>query len=57
MVEYFGENLNGFIFTKYGWVQSYGSRCVKPPIIIGDVYRSHSITLKWLKYAQSLILC
>ncbi|WP_343182555.1 5-methyltetrahydropteroyltriglutamate--homocysteine S-methyltransferase [Buchnera aphidicola] len=54
MVEYFGENLNGFIFTDFGWVQSYGSRCVKPPIIIGDVYRSKPITIDWLKYAQSL---
>ncbi|WP_343153715.1 5-methyltetrahydropteroyltriglutamate--homocysteine S-methyltransferase [Buchnera aphidicola (Mindarus keteleerifoliae)] len=54
MVEYFGENLNGFVFTDYGWVQSYGSRCVKPPIIIGDIYRSKNITVKWSKYAQSL---
>ncbi|CAL4317847.1 5-methyltetrahydropteroyltriglutamate--homocysteine methyltransferase [Buchnera aphidicola (Pterocallis alni)] len=54
MVEYFGENLNGFVFTRSGWVQSYGSRCVKPPIIIGDVYRSNPITIEWLKYAQSL---
>lgn len=54
MVEYFGEHLNGFIFTDFGWVQSYGSRCVKPPIIIGDVYRSKPITVDWLKYAQSL---
>jgi len=54
MVEYFGENLNGFVFTQNGWVQSYGSRCVKPPIIIGDVSRSKPITLKWMKYTQSL---
>ncbi|QCI27035.1 5-methyltetrahydropteroyltriglutamate--homocysteine S-methyltransferase [Buchnera aphidicola] len=54
MVEYFGEHLNGFVFTDFGWVQSYGSRCVKPPIIIGDVYRSKPITVDWLKYAQSL---
>ncbi|CAL4317838.1 5-methyltetrahydropteroyltriglutamate--homocysteine S-methyltransferase [Buchnera aphidicola] len=54
MVEYFGENLNGFIFTDFGWVQSYGSRCVKPPIIVGDIYRSKMITVEWLKYAQSL---
>ncbi|WP_343152799.1 5-methyltetrahydropteroyltriglutamate--homocysteine S-methyltransferase [Buchnera aphidicola] len=54
MVEYFGENLNGFAFTDYGWVQSYGSRCVKPPIIIGDIYRTKPITVKWSKYAQSL---
>ncbi|AAM67602.1 5-methyltetrahydropteroyltriglutamate--homocysteine S-methyltransferase [Buchnera aphidicola] len=54
MVEYFGENLDGFIFTDNGWVQSYGSRCVKPPIIIGDVSRLKPITVKWSKYAQSL---
>lgn len=54
MVEYFGEHLNGFVFTDFGWVQSYGSRCVKPPIVVGDVYRSEEITVKWLKYAQSL---
>lgn len=54
MVEYFGENLEGFIFTYNGWVQSYGSRCVKPPIIIGDIYRSKPITVKWSKYSQSL---
>ncbi|URJ29793.1 5-methyltetrahydropteroyltriglutamate--homocysteine S-methyltransferase [Blochmannia endosymbiont of Camponotus sp.] len=54
MVEYFGENLNGFIFTQNGWVQSYGSRCVKPPVIIGDINRSKPITTKWISYAQSL---
>ncbi|XBC44402.1 MAG: 5-methyltetrahydropteroyltriglutamate--homocysteine S-methyltransferase [Buchnera aphidicola (Schlechtendalia peitan)] len=54
MVEYFGENLNGFAFTKNGWVQSYGSRCVKPPIIVGDISRSKSITVDWITYAQSL---
>ncbi|MDE5284771.1 MAG: 5-methyltetrahydropteroyltriglutamate--homocysteine S-methyltransferase, partial [Candidatus Blochmannia sp. A2] len=54
MVEYFGEHLEGFIFTEHAWVQSYGSRCVKPPIIIGDVERKQPITLEWLKYAQSL---
>lgn len=54
MVEYFGENLDGFLFTNHGWVQSYGSRCVKPPIIVGDVSRSKSISVKWSKYAQSL---
>lgn len=54
MVEYFGENLDGFAFTQNGWVQSYGSRCVKPPIIIGDVSRPQAITLEWAKYAQSL---
>ncbi|MFK8258883.1 5-methyltetrahydropteroyltriglutamate--homocysteine S-methyltransferase [Erwinia sp. AnSW2-5] len=54
MVEYFGENLDGFIFTQNGWVQSYGSRCVKPPVIIGDVSRPEAITVEWAKYAQSL---
>ena len=54
MVEYFGEHLDGFAFTQYGWVQSYGSRCVKPPIIYGDISRPSSITVDWIKYAQSL---
>lgn len=54
MVEYFGEHLDGFVFTDNGWVQSYGSRCVKPPIIIGDISRVKPITVKWSKYAQSL---
>tara|TARA_R110002051_G_scaffold132697_1_gene206288 strand:- start:6100 stop:8421 length:2322 start_codon:yes stop_codon:yes gene_type:complete len=54
MVEYFGEQLNGFAFTSFGWVQSYGSRCVKPPIIYGDVSREHPMTVKWSSYAQSL---
>lgn len=54
MVEYFGENLEGFVFTQNGWVQSYGSRCVKPPVIIGDVSRPQPITVEWAKYAQSL---
>lgn len=54
MVEYFGENLDGFAFTQNGWVQSYGSRCVKPPVIIGDVSRPEPITVEWAKYAQSL---
>tara|TARA_B100001013_G_scaffold339363_1_gene261309 strand:- start:145 stop:2079 length:1935 start_codon:yes stop_codon:yes gene_type:complete len=54
MVEYFGEQLDGFIFTKFGWVQSYGSRCVKPPIIYGDINRNTQMTIKWSKYAQSL---
>ncbi|QCI16876.1 5-methyltetrahydropteroyltriglutamate--homocysteine S-methyltransferase [Buchnera aphidicola (Aphis helianthi)] len=54
MVEYFGEHLDGFVFTNNGWVQSYGSRCVKPPIIIGDISRPKSMTIKWIKYAQSL---
>ena len=54
MVEYFGEQLSGFTFTKNGWVQSYGSRCVKPPIIYGDVHRTEAMTVKWSSYAQSL---
>jgi 5-methyltetrahydropteroyltriglutamate--homocysteine methyltransferase len=54
MVEYFGEQLAGFTFTKNGWVQSYGSRCVKPPIIFGDVYRPKAMTIQWSSYAQSL---
>ncbi|QCI23607.1 5-methyltetrahydropteroyltriglutamate--homocysteine S-methyltransferase [Buchnera aphidicola (Macrosiphoniella sanborni)] len=54
MVEYFGEHLDGFVFTENGWVQSYGSRCVKPPIIIGDISRIKPITIEWSKYAQSL---
>ncbi|MBN8886449.1 MAG: 5-methyltetrahydropteroyltriglutamate--homocysteine S-methyltransferase [Rudaea sp.] len=54
MVEYFGEQLDGFAFTKQGWVQSYGSRCVKPPIIYGDVSRPQPMTVAWSRYAQSL---
>lgn len=54
MVEYFGEQLDGFAFTANGWVQSYGSRCVKPPIIYGDVARPHAMTVAWTQYAQSL---
>ena len=54
MVEYFGEQLSGFTFTKFGWVQSYGSRCVKPPIIFGDISRKSAMTVEWTKYAQSL---
>ncbi|MNK85277.1 5-methyltetrahydropteroyltriglutamate--homocysteine methyltransferase [compost metagenome] len=54
MVEYFGEQLNGFTFTKNGWVQSYGSRCVKPPIIYGDVNRPKAMTVYWTAFAQSL---
>ncbi|EOH7340558.1 5-methyltetrahydropteroyltriglutamate--homocysteine S-methyltransferase [Campylobacter coli] len=54
MVEYFGENLKGFLFTQNGWVQSYGTRCVKPPVIWGDVSRTKPITLAWSKFAQSL---
>ena len=53
MVEYFGEQLAGFAFTKAGWVQSYGSRCVKPPIIFGDVWRPKPMTVDWIAYAQS----
>lgn len=52
MVEYFGEQLAGFAFSKFGWVQSYGSRCVKPPIIYGDVSRPTPMTVEWSKYAQ-----
>ncbi len=54
MVEYFGEQLSGFAFTQNGWVQSYGSRCVKPPIIFGDVERRSAMTVEWSAYAQSL---
>lgn len=54
MVEYFGEQLDGFSFTKFGWVQSYGSRAVKPPIIYGDVHRPEPMTVKWTSYAQGL---
>ncbi|MCU7930292.1 MAG: 5-methyltetrahydropteroyltriglutamate--homocysteine S-methyltransferase [Candidatus Thiodiazotropha sp. (ex Codakia rugifera)] len=54
MVEYFGEQLDGFTFTRFGWVQSYGSRCVKPPIVFGDIKRTKHMTLDWIGYAQSL---
>ena len=54
MVEYFGEQLDGFIFTRHGWVQSYGSRCVKPPVIYGDVQRPAAMTVAWTVHAQSL---
>ena len=54
MVEYFGESLNGFVFTQKAWVQSYGTRCVKPPIIWGDISRSKPITVEYSTYAQSL---
>ncbi len=54
MVEYFGEQLSGYAFTQFGWVQSYGSRCVKPPIIFGDISQSQAITTEWIQYAQSL---
>ncbi|QDK78006.1 5-methyltetrahydropteroyltriglutamate--homocysteine S-methyltransferase [Spirosoma sp. KCTC 42546] len=54
MVEYFGELLDGFAFSENGWVQSYGSRCVKPPIIYGDIYRPEPMTVRWAQFAQSL---
>tara|TARA_R110000824_G_scaffold50961_6_gene142410 strand:- start:78919 stop:81216 length:2298 start_codon:yes stop_codon:yes gene_type:complete len=54
MVEYFGEQLEGFAFTRFGWVQSYGSRCVKPPVIFGDVSRPAPMTVRWSQYAQTL---
>jgi len=54
MVEYFGECLDGYIFTEKAWVQSYGTRCVKPPVIWGDISRSRPMTVRWSKYAQSL---
>lgn len=53
MVEYFGEQLDGYVFSQFGWVQSYGSRCVKPPIIFGDVSRPKPMTVSWSQYAQS----
>ena len=53
MVEYFGEQLDGFLFTKNGWVQSYGSRCVKPPVIYGDVSRPSDMTVRWSSFAQA----
>src|SRR5690606_14914300 len=54
MVEYFGEQLEGFVFSRHGWVQSYGSRCVKPPILFGDVRRREPMTVPWTLHAQSL---
>jgi 5-methyltetrahydropteroyltriglutamate--homocysteine methyltransferase len=54
MVEYFGEQLSGFGFTSQGWVQSYGSRCVKPPIIFGDISRPKEMTVRWSRFAQGL---
>ncbi|WP_291839372.1 5-methyltetrahydropteroyltriglutamate--homocysteine S-methyltransferase [Brevundimonas sp.] len=54
MVQYFGEQLSGFVFTKAAWVQSYGSRCVRPPILYGDVSRPKAMTVEWWRYAQSL---
>jgi len=54
MVEYFGEQLDGYLFTRLGWVQSYGSRCVKPPVIVGDVKRPAPMTVRWSRFAQAL---
>jgi len=54
MVEYFGEQLAGYAFSQSGWVQSYGSRCVKPPILFGDISRPKAMTVEWIRYAQSL---
>lgn len=54
MVEYFGEQLDGYSFSQFGWVQSYGSRCVKPPILFGDITRPKAMTVDWIRYAQSL---
>ena len=54
MVEYFGEQLQGYAFSQFGWVQSYGSRCVKPPILFGDISRPKAMTVDWIAYAQSL---
>ena len=54
MVEYFGEQLDGYAFSQFGWVQSYGSRCVKPPVLFGDISRPKAMTVEWIKYAQSL---
>ncbi len=54
MVEYFGEQLDGYAFSEFGWVQSYGSRCVKPPILFGDISRPKPMTVAWTRYAQSL---
>ncbi|MCY1284760.1 5-methyltetrahydropteroyltriglutamate--homocysteine methyltransferase [compost metagenome] len=54
MVEYFAEQLDGYVFTRFGWVQSYGSRCVKPAVIYGDLSRPQAMTVEWIRYAQSL---
>ncbi|MFR0692855.1 5-methyltetrahydropteroyltriglutamate--homocysteine S-methyltransferase [Enterobacterales bacterium AE_CKDN230030158-1A_HGKHYDSX7] len=54
MVEYFAEQLDGYLFTRFGWVQSYGSRCVKPAVIYGDLSRPQAMTVEWIRYAQSL---
>jgi 5-methyltetrahydropteroyltriglutamate--homocysteine methyltransferase len=53
MVEYFGEQLQGYAFSQFGWVQSYGSRCVKPPVLFGDITRPKAMTVEWIKFAQS----
>lgn len=54
MVEYFAEQLDGYVFTRFGWVQSYGSRCVKPAVIFGDLSRPKAMTVEWIRYAQGL---
>jgi 5-methyltetrahydropteroyltriglutamate--homocysteine methyltransferase len=54
MVEYFAEQLDGYVFTRFGWVQSYGSRCVKPAVIVGDLNRPKAMTVEWIRYAQGL---
>jgi 5-methyltetrahydropteroyltriglutamate--homocysteine methyltransferase len=54
MVEYFAEQIDGYVFTRFGWVQSYGSRCVKPAVIFGDLSRPHAMTVEWIRYAQGL---
>jgi 5-methyltetrahydropteroyltriglutamate--homocysteine methyltransferase len=54
MVQYFGEQMKGFVFTENAWVQSYGTRCVRPPIVVSDVERPKPMTVEWIKYAQSL---
>ena len=54
MVEYFAEQLDGYAFTRFGWVQSYGSRCVKPAVIVGDLSRPNAMTVEWIRYAQGL---
>ncbi|UNM22517.1 5-methyltetrahydropteroyltriglutamate--homocysteine S-methyltransferase [Pseudomonas sp. ArH3a] len=54
MVEYFAEQLDGYVFTRFGWVQSYGSRCVKPAVIFGDLSRAKAMTVEWIRYAQGL---
>jgi 5-methyltetrahydropteroyltriglutamate--homocysteine methyltransferase len=53
MVQYFGEQINGYVFTEYAWVQSYGSRCVRPPIIYGDIERAQPMTVRWHEFAQA----